>query len=93
MIICLCLLLLQVPIKAIAFDYLMSEEELVIEKESRMKEIASIGLGEDFAGCPKEWVEEMVRHIDRNHGGIGEYVRSIGLKEKELQGIVGGLGL
>jgi protein-tyrosine phosphatase len=71
----------------------MSEEELVIEKESRLKEIASIGLGEDFAGCPKEWVEEMITHLDEGYGGIEKYVRSIGVTEGELKGIVEGLGV
>jgi protein-tyrosine phosphatase len=88
MIVCLCLLILQVPVIAIAHDYLLSEDELVVERESRLQEIASIGLGEDFAGCPENWVEEMVSHIDGAYGGISDYLRSIGFQQQDEEVLV-----
>jgi hypothetical protein len=35
-------------------DYLASEQGLAADREDRIKAIASIGLGEEFAGCPHE---------------------------------------
>lgn len=81
------LLLLGVPVKAITYDYRMSEDELLPEKELRMKEIRSIGLDEHFASCPEDWVEKMEGHLNEKYGGIQQYCRSIGyaeVEEKEL---------
>lgn len=53
LIVFLLLSLLGVKVDAITQDYVMSEKELLPERESRMKEIRSIGLTEDFVslGC------------------------------------------
>jgi len=91
LIIALILFLLNVPITAISYDYVASEEELLPERESRMKEIESIGLTEDFAGCPKDWIEKMEEHLDENYGGVQKYCESIGFgkveQEKLLQSL------
>jgi protein-tyrosine phosphatase len=77
------LLLLGTPVKAITYDYRTSENELLPEKESRMKEIRSIGLDEHFATCPEDWVEKMEVHLNEKYGGIRKYCRSIGYSEEE----------
>jgi protein-tyrosine phosphatase len=61
----------------------MSEKELLPEKESRMKEIRSIGLSEEFAGCPTNWIEKMNEHLNEKYGGVSEYCRSIGFSEND----------
>jgi len=83
LIVFLLLSLLGVKVNAITEDYVMSEEELLPERESRMKEIKSIGLTEDFAGCPADWVEKMDQHLQEKYGGVQKYCRSIGFEEDE----------
>lgn len=83
LIITIILLLLDVPVKAVTYDYRMSETELLPEKESRMEEIRSIGLDEHFATCPEDWVEKMKTHLDEKYGGVRKYCRSIGFTEEE----------
>lgn len=82
------LLLLEVPIDAMTHDYRMSEKELLPEKESRMKEISSIGLDEGFAGCPESWIEKMQEHLDVKYGGVWKYCRSIGFTEEEEENLL-----
>jgi protein-tyrosine phosphatase len=91
MIIFLVLLLLKVPMKAITHDYLMSEGELEVEMEERIKEIRSIGLDEEFAGCPDAWVEEMHRYLWERYGGVEEYLKRIGFEEEVEVRLVDGL--
>ena len=83
LIIALILFLLDVPIPAISNDYAFSEEELLPEKESRVKEIKSIGLTEDFAGCPKDWIEKMDEHLREKYGGVEKYCGGIGFGKEE----------
>ena len=83
LIIALILFLLDLPIPAISNDYISSEEELLPEKESRMKEITSIGLTEDFAGCPRDWIEKMDEHLREKYGGVEKYCEGIGFSKEE----------
>jgi len=83
LIVFLLLSLCGVEIDAITEDYVKSEEELLPERESRMKEIRSIGLTEDFAGCPPDWVQKMHDHLQEKYGGVPKYCRSIGFEEEE----------
>lgn len=87
----LVLLLLDVPTEAITHDYVMSERELLPEREKRLREIRSIGLTEDFAGCPERWVREMEGWLGEKYGGVGEYVREIGVTEGEVEALVRGM--
>jgi len=89
LIIALILFLLDIPIPAISGDYVASEEELLPEKESRMKEIKSIGLTEDFAGCPKDWIEKMDEHLREKYGGVEKYCDVIGFGEAEREKLRG----
>ncbi len=88
LVIALLLFLLAIPKNAIAFDYCMSEEELLPERESRLKEIRSIGLTEDFAGCPPDWIEKMEKHLDEKYGGVWKYCRSIGFSEEDKESLL-----
>lgn len=88
LIIALVLLLLKVPVDAIQRDYVMSEAELEPERESRLVEIRSIGLTEDFARCPNNWIEKMEGHLGEKHGGVREYCRSIGFSEADEQKLI-----
>src|ERR1700694_5331129 len=46
LLVALVLLLLEVPLESITYDYCLSESELLPEKESRLREIEEIGLTE-----------------------------------------------
>lgn len=80
----LLLLLMDVPVPVINADYMASERELESEKEVRMKEIKAIGLDEEFAGCPKTFVEEIIAHINQIYGNLRGYLERIGV-DTEMQ--------
>jgi protein-tyrosine phosphatase len=80
---CLILLLLEVPLEAITYDYRLSEDELLPEREARVKEMATIGLTEEFAGCPVDWIEKMDVYLREKDGGVKGYLKGIGFGEEE----------
>ena len=84
LIVMLVLLLCGVDIDAISNDYRMSEAKLKPEFEERMKEIASIGLDESFAGCPETFVPDIARFIKDEFGGVEQYLLSIGIGKQQI---------
>ena len=88
LLVALLLLLLDVPIEAITYDYTLSETELEPEMEARLAEIREINLSEEFAKTPKEWIPKMKEHLDEKYGGINKYLKSIGVDEAKQQRIV-----
>lgn len=83
----LILVLCGIPIQAITEDYVLSEQELEPEKESRMEEITSIGLDESFARCPSDFCQTIVQHLDSKYGGTEKYLGSIGVQDTQLKSI------
>ena len=83
LIIAMLLFLLEVPIAAMTNDYVMSEEELLPERESRLVEIRAIGLSDDFAGCPKDWIEKMHEYLQDKYDGVKGYCNTIGFTNEE----------
>jgi protein-tyrosine phosphatase len=79
LIVVLVLMLCGVDGSAITDDYMRSEEELLVEKKERLREISRIGLNEDFVGCPRDFVLAVTKHIQGKYGGIGEYLAGIGV--------------
>ena len=86
--IALILFILEVPLEAISHDYCMSEEKLLPERESRLKEIHEIGLSDDFAGCPADFINKIYEYLENSYGGVGNYLTTIGFKEKERAALV-----
>jgi protein-tyrosine phosphatase len=84
LLIAMILMLMDIPIDAITYDYRLSESELLSERESRLQEIREIGLTEDFATTPKDWVPKMQQHLQEKYGGIRKYLFHIGV-DKETQ--------
>lgn len=82
LIVLLVLLLLEVDVEAITADYVVSERELEVARESRMKEIRSIGLGEEFAGCPQGFVGAMKAYLDGKWGGVEGYLDGCGVDSR-----------
>ena len=83
-IVVLLLLLANVVLSAISEDYHLSESELLPEKAERMKDIEAVGLSEDFAECPPDFVDRIVEHIEQKYGGIQKYLTRIGV-DAQLQ--------
>jgi len=75
----LALLLLGVPVDAIEADYMMSQKELQPERESRIKEIKLMGLGEEFADCSSDFVRRVDGHITEKYGSVEEYLNKVGV--------------
>jgi protein-tyrosine phosphatase len=79
----LMLLLLEVPVQAIATDYVASERELEVELEERTADMRKVGLGRDFAGCPSGFVEAVVSELDSKYGGVKSYLEDkVGISEE-----------
>ncbi len=66
---------------AITYDYCLSESGLRAERESRLKEIREIGLTEDFADTPKDWIPKLNQHLEEKYGGLKSYLSGIGFGE------------
>lgn len=75
----LCLLLLEVPIEAIDHDYMLTQTYLAPERDSRVREISSIGLGEEFADCDPRLVAAVAEHIKEKYSSTESYLLSIGV--------------
>jgi len=91
LIIALVLFILGIPLKAISSDYLMTERELVSERESRLVEIRQIGLSDDFASCPQDFVEKMYEYLEAKHGGVDGYLMSIGFTDDDKNNLISAL--
>lgn len=84
----LMLLLLEVPVQAIAADYVASERELKVEMEERIADMSKVGLGRDFAGCPRGFVEAVVNQLDSKYGGVNSYLTDrVGVSEETQERI------
>lgn len=70
---------------AVTRDYTLSESELLPERASRLEEIHEIGLTDDFAGTPADWVQCMVEHLQERFGGVRGYLIAHGVSDKELE--------
>jgi protein tyrosine/serine phosphatase len=81
----LALLLMETPLEAAEHDYMLSQQELVSERDERVEEILSIGLPENFADCDPHFVLAVFKHIQDTYGGIQAYLEHAGIdKEKYI---------
>lgn len=87
-VIALLLFLLDVPMEAINHDYRLSEEGLLPIRRTMLSEITEVGLTEDFAMCPKVWVERVGEYLESKHGGVMSYLESIGVGKEEQMRII-----
>ncbi|KAL9112450.1 MAG: hypothetical protein Q9227_003292 [Pyrenula ochraceoflavens] len=84
----LVLALLDVDERSISYDYARSEKELLPELEERMREIKSIGLTEEFAGCPPDFVPKVMAFLRESYGGVEAYLSQLGFDEEAQQRVV-----
>ncbi len=81
LVVVLLLLLLEIPPHVVSADYVASERYLLPEKEARMQDLKEMGLSEDFAGCPGNFVEEVHDHIMKTYGSLQGYLQRIGVDQ------------
>ncbi|KAI1664734.1 Protein tyrosine-serine phosphatase [Pyrenophora tritici-repentis] len=84
LIVMLVLWLLQVDQAIIDKDYRLSEPELEPEMEGRLKEMASIGLSEQFAVCPPDVVNSTYSHIVEKYGSVEQYLEKAGVAKDKV---------
>ncbi|EDU41837.1 Protein tyrosine-serine phosphatase [Pyrenophora tritici-repentis] len=84
LIVMLVLWLLQVDQAIIDKDYRLSEPELEPEMEGRLKEMASIGLSEQFAVCPPDVVNSTYSHIVEKYGSVEQYLEKAGVAKNKV---------
>lgn len=82
----LVLLICKVPLDAIEYDYELTDEKLVDERDERMAEIREMGLPDSFGVTLKGFVPGIVAHLDDKYGGLDAYLDGIGFgPEKRTQ--------
>jgi protein-tyrosine phosphatase len=77
-------LLCGASVEAAKYDYMLSQNELLSEREERLVEIHSIGLPDEFAGCDPALVEKVNEHIKEKYGSIEGYLEGVGVS-REMQ--------
>lgn len=80
LVVILLLLMFDIPLDAITSDYMASEAELRSDKAARMQEIAELGLSEEFAGTPSDFVTQISQHLNNRYDGLLLYLQRIGLR-------------
>jgi protein-tyrosine phosphatase len=84
----LVLFLLGVDVAAVEKDYLRSGVELEGEqKAARIKEIATIGLSEQFAEVPSNMVQKVHEHMQSKYGSIEGYLAKAGVTTEMMDRI------
>jgi protein-tyrosine phosphatase len=83
----LLLLLLNVPVDAIQYDYMLTDRGLITEREEKVKEVASIGLKENFADCDPDLVQSVIKHIKDKYGSPQKYLLQIGVSKDQQSNI------
>jgi len=54
-------------------------------------EIRQIGLSDDFASCPQDFVEKMSEYLEAKHGGVDGYLMSIGFTDDDKEDLISAL--
>jgi protein-tyrosine phosphatase len=85
MIIDLVLLLLHTDTLSMHRDYMQTYEDLASFKEQRLALSKSQGVPENYVEPFLPFVSSLERHIQTKHGGIEQYLLSVGLSLSELQ--------
>lgn len=79
----LVLMILGVPIPAIEYDYSLTDDALILEREVRLKEIHEIGLTDEWANTAKDMIVQIKWHLDEEYGGLDNYLDQIGFGDDD----------
>jgi protein-tyrosine phosphatase len=81
----LVLMILGVPLKAIDFDYRLTDEALLPEKDARLAEVMEIGLTAEFVETSKVLVQRTAEYLDARYGGVDGYLNGIGFDHNKME--------
>ena len=84
----LLLLLLDVPLNAIQYDYCLSGPELSKGMEETLVEMRELGFTDDYIMPPINFVPVMYDHVMIKYGEVKNYLSSIGIHEAEQDRIL-----
>lgn len=87
LIVTLVLLICDVPVDAIEYDYELTDEKLVEERDDRLVEIREMGLSEEFGRTVQGFVRGVKGHLDEEHGGLDKYLDRNGFGEEERRAV------
>lgn len=87
MIVDLVLLLLHADPQSIHRDYMQTYQDLASLKEERIRVNREQGVPDDFAEPFLPFVNYLEQHLQNKHGGIDQYLLSVGLSMSELQAV------
>ncbi|KAF5025431.1 hypothetical protein F66182_2491 [Fusarium sp. NRRL 66182] len=74
----LVLMILDVPLPAIEYDYALSNDALISEREQRLVEIREIGLTDEWLNTADDMIIGIKQHLDDRYGGLDTYLDGIG---------------
>ncbi|KAI1036758.1 hypothetical protein LB503_003149 [Fusarium chuoi] len=74
----LVLMILDVPISAIEYDYALTDEALISEREQRLIEIREIGLTDEWLHTADDMIVGIQKHLEDKYGGLNAYLDGIG---------------
>lgn len=72
-----------VPIPAIEYDYSLTDDALIPEREERLREIHEIGLTDEWANTAKDMIVQIKWHLDEEYGGLDNYLDQIGFGDDD----------
>ncbi|KAK3378040.1 tyrosine/serine protein phosphatase [Podospora didyma] len=84
-IVTLVLMILGVPTEAIDFDYRLTDEALLPEKEARLAEIKEIGLPAEFGETSRALIWRMAEHLVWKYGNLDSYLDGIGFGQAKRE--------
>jgi protein-tyrosine phosphatase len=87
MVIDLVLLLLRTDTQSMHRDYMQTYEDLAGLKEERLELSRTQGIPDDFVEPFLPFVNTIERHMETKHGGIEQYLLSVGLSLSELRAL------
>ncbi|KAK7402944.1 hypothetical protein QQX98_011296 [Neonectria punicea] len=74
----LVLMILDVPVPAIEYDYGLTDAALIPEREQRIIETSQIGLTEEWVSTANDMIVRIEQHLNDRYGGLESYLDSIG---------------
>ncbi|KAK8067188.1 protein-tyrosine phosphatase-like protein [Apiospora hydei] len=92
LIVALVLMTLGVPLEAISHDYLLTQQALEADRETRIAEIEEIGLTPDWGDCPPDFVARIHDHLESQYGGVAAYLDSMEFGSDKRRRLVEVLG-
>lgn len=88
-IVSLLLLICDVPVDAIDYDYFITSRSgaLKAEWDERRRELEEFGFTEDWLDTPKGFIRDTIAHLKQEWGGVQEYCDFVGIGQYDIMAI------